>query len=104
MFYLIFFFKIIQSIFDTAAGSCAKGGTTDKLSLFCGSGSLCNYIKINFVTQLPNALVMTRSTTGRNALSVGDNSYDPEIEFENLTKTVSANLKLVFWFNFCFCN
>ena len=56
--------------------------------LFCGSGSFCNNIPINFVTQLPDALVMTRPTSARNVLSVGDSSFFPEEEFANLTKTV----------------
>jgi hypothetical protein len=95
-FFLILFYlrkriKILKSfktVFDNAAGSCAQGGITDKLVLFCGSGSFCNNIPINFVTQLPDALVMTRPTSARNALSVGDSSFDPEVEFANLTKTV----------------
>jgi len=69
-------------------GSCAQGGITDKLILFCGSGSFCNNIPINFVTQLPDALVMTKPTAARNALSDAEDSFDPQVEFANITATV----------------
>ena len=56
------------------------------MTLYCGSGSLCNNIPINFVTQLPSALTLSGPTTKRRiALKA---TFDPNVEFANITATV----------------
>ncbi len=79
---------------ETGVGSCAKEGITDNSTLYCGSGSLCNDVSLNYVSKLPDALTITSSSTRRRAADspLFADSTDPNVIFADLTQVVMGAL------------